>query len=112
MRISNRWEQAARNRDPWAQRIAERQADAWIEREISESNRKPDHGRYVHRLHSLRRQLLLSNRWHSRGRGRHRFDAQKANVLGELVELSRRRLRQAEARARGPIHVAFAYRYR
>ena len=114
VRITDRWTQATRARDPRAQRNAERRAHLWIDREIEESNRKPDHGRYVHRLHSLRRELSVSNgqQGHARGhrRGRQRFDAHKAQVLGELVTLSQRQVQHAKARARGQMHMAFAYR--
>jgi hypothetical protein len=35
---------------------------------------------------------------------------QKARVFRELVELSGRQVQLAQARARGPLHMAFAYR--
>lgn len=110
VRIADRWKRATYVRNPHVQRNAERRAHAWIEREIEESSRKRDHGRYVHRLHSLRRQLRFSHGWHTRGRGRHRVDAHKARVFDELVELSDHQVRRARARVRGQKHVAFAYR--
>jgi hypothetical protein len=64
----------------------------------------------VHRLHALRRQLRISQGWHSQGRGRHRFSARKAEVLDELVRLSERQVYQARARARSQRHMAIAYR--
>ena len=110
VRIAERWQQATYERNPHAQRQAERRAHAWIEREIHESNRNHDDGRYVHRLHSLRRQLQLSHGWHTYGPSRHRLNAHKARVFDELVELSDRQLRRARARVRGHHYPAYAYR--
>lgn len=110
VRIADRWRQAIYERNPHGQRKAERRADAWIAREIEESMRKRDHGRYVHRLHSLRRQLHSSHGWHGYGRGRHRLNAHKARVMDELVELSHRQVRRAHARVRGERYTTYAYR--
>ena len=110
LRIADRWQRATYERNPHAQRNAERRANAWIEREIHESSRKRDHGRYVHRLHSLRRQLRVSYAWYGHGRGSHRISGHKARVFDELVQLSRHQLRRARARVRGQEHLAFAYR--
>jgi hypothetical protein len=110
VRITDRWTRATQDGNPRARRNAEGRAEAWIDREIEKSNQKPDHGRYVQRLHSLRRELRASRGPYVSGRGRHRFDAHKAKVLGELVELSERQVQHAKARARGQVHVALAYR--
>jgi len=110
VRIANRWTQATRHHNPHAKRNAERRAHLWIEREIRESSAKPDNGRYVHRLHALRRELVATPGGYVFGRRQHRLDARKANVLGELVELSRRQVHRAEARARNHVHLAFSYR--
>ncbi|MGB5312970.1 MAG: hypothetical protein WBN38_12955 [Polyangiales bacterium] len=110
VRIADRWTRAMRYRDPHAQRNEERRAYAWIQREIQESSGRPDNGRYVHRLHALRRQLLVAYPGHGYGRRGHRFDAHKAQVFVELVELSERQVQHARARAREQMHMAFAYR--
>ena len=110
IRIADRWNQATYERNPHMQRKAERLAHAWIEREIEESSRKRDHGRYVHRLHSLRRQLYSSHGWYTYGRGRYRLDTHKARIFDELVELSDRQVRRARAALRGYKHSAYAYR--
>ena len=110
VRIVDRWTRANRHRDPHAQRAAERRAHAWIQSEIEESSARPNNGRYVHRLHALRRQLLVAYPGYGYGRRGHRFDAHKAQVFGELVELSERQLQRARARAGEQMHMAFAYR--
>jgi hypothetical protein len=108
--IANRWTQAIRERNAHAQRNAERRIQAWIDREIAESSRKPDNGRYVYRLYALRRELSGGYGRHRYGRRSHLFDARKAHVIGELVNLSERQVRRAHARARNQMHMAFAYR--
>jgi hypothetical protein len=114
VRITHRWKRAAQERNPHAQRNAERRVQLWIDREIDESSRKPNHGRYVHRLHSLRRELRKPYGWHSYGRGRgrglHRAHAHKVRVLDELVDLSAHQVRRAKAQARERLGLAFAYR--
>jgi hypothetical protein len=112
LHMSLRWEQATANRNPHAQRNVERRINAWIEREIDESSHKADHGRYVHRLHQLRRELRGPRGWYGYGygRGRHHVNRHKANVIGEVVQLSERQLRHAQARARRHTGLAFAYR--
>jgi len=110
VRIVDRWTRATRYRDPHAQRAEERRAHAWIQSEIEESSARPDNGRYVHRLNALRRQLLVARPGHGYGRRGHRFDAHKAQVFGELVQLSERQVQRAQARARSQMHMAFAYR--
>ena len=110
VRIADRWRRATYEGNPHLQRNAERRAHAWIEREISESRHERDHGLYVHRLHSLRRELRFSQGWHGYGRGRHRLNAHKARVFDELVELSNRQVRRARARVRDQGHRAYAYR--
>jgi hypothetical protein len=110
VRIVDRWTRATHYRDPHAQRAAERRAHAWIQIEIEESSARPDNRRYVHRLHALRRQLLVAHPGHGYGRRGSRLYVQKARVFRELVELSGRQVQLAQARARGPLHMAFAYR--
>ena len=110
VRIADRWRQATYERNPHMQRKAERRAHAWIDREIEESMRKRDHGRYVYRLHSLRRELRSSHRGHAYGRGGHRLNGYKARIIDELVELSHRQVRRAHARVRGERYAAYAYR--
>ncbi len=109
-RIADRWTRATHERNPNAQRNAERRIHAWIEHEIEESSRKAHKGRYVYRLHSLRRELRAAHGWQTRGRRPHRFDARKASVVRELVDLAERQVQHAQARVRGQMHLAFAYR--
>lgn len=110
VRIADRWTRATHGRNPHAQRNAERRIHSWIEHEIEESSRKAHNGRYVYRLHSLRRELRAGHGWQTRGRGQHRFDGRKASVVRELVDLAERQVQHAQARVRGQMHLAFAYR--
>jgi hypothetical protein len=114
VRIARRWEQTTAHRNPHAQYDVERRLVAWIDREIQESNRKADRGRYVHRLHALRRELRVSRGRYGHGRGyghgRHRSNAHTASIIGELVALSEHELQRAENRARRHMHLAFAHR--
>jgi hypothetical protein len=109
-RIADRWALATRHRDLHAQRDAERRADLWIAHEIQESRAKPGHDRYLQRLHALRGELRARHGGHAYGRRAQGSVAQKARVLGDLVELSEHQLRRAGMRARGSMRLAFAYR--
>ena len=109
IRLVNRWEEASAYGNPHAQRNVEWRVDGWIEREIAESSRRRGNGRYVLRLHELRRQLWTTHRWHPRGHARHRRNAHKARVLGDLVVLSENQLRRARALVRSARPAAVAY---
>ena len=120
VRITRRWREAKHYRDPRAKRHAERRADAWISREIAESKGLPGHGRYVVRLHALRRELNAYDR--GRGRGYHAYDRghgggyytqhrpYEGRVFRELVQLSEGQLLRTESRARRHMNLAFSYR--
>ena len=110
VRLVNRWDEASAYGNPHAKRNVERRVDAWIEREIAESSQRRGNGRYVLRLHELRRELWTTHRWHPRGHARHRHQAHKARVLDELVFVSENQLRRMRARVRAHRPIAFAYR--
>ncbi len=110
VRIRARWHEATYQHNPIAQRNAERRAYEWIDREIAESRRSYDRGEYIHWLYALRRELRVSQAWppgRARGFGVH---ARKAEIFDELVTLSARELRRAEADVHRAAHLVFARR--
>ena len=113
VRITHRWKRATQERNVRAQRNTERRVQMWIDREIDESSALANHGRYVHRLHALRRQLRVSRAWFRHGRGqagaRHRAVGHKARVYDELVDLSAQQVRRARAQAREQMHLVRTY---
>lgn len=113
VRITLRWKRATQERNVRAQRNTERRVQMWIDREIDESSARADHGRYVHRLYALRRQLRVSRAWFRHGRGhaggRHRATGHKVRVYDELVDLSAQQVQRARARAREQMHLVRAY---
>lgn len=116
VRISRRWRQASYHQNPDAKRNVKRRANAWIDREIAESQARPNSGRYVIRLSALQRELNARHRRYGYrydygyGHGRGYAAERKARVLDELVALSATELRRAEMRARRHMHVAYSVR--
>ena len=130
VRIADRWEQAAANRDRHAQWKVDRRLDAWLEREIRESIHEPHHHRYTQRVRLLRHQLARLEQkkqhghgyqsrgyhghgYHSRGhegRGHGGYYRKKARILDELVMLSERQVQRAQANLPYPFRLSFAHR--
>jgi hypothetical protein len=130
--ISERWERATASRDREAQWIADRQITAWLEREIRESARDP----YTQRFRMLGDELATLEQSKHRSYGHHdRYDrhhygrekyasayhrhghydrggyyGKKSRILNELVALSERQVRRAEAGLRYPVALSFARR--
>ena len=139
-RITNRWHEAAANRNGHVQWKVNRRIDAWLDREIRESANQPWNGRYSEKLRALsyeldvierrydRQRLHAANEWYGRGyrgrgyhpvgyrgRSRHRavereYFEQKAALLDRLVQVSERQLRRAQARLHRPHRVTYEYR--
>ena len=112
VQIRNAWRRATYQGNPFAQRNAERRAYQWIDREIAESRRERGRDGYVVRLQALRRELRVSQTWPPHpGRGHGAWEhARKTNVFDELVMLSAREVRIAQAAARGGARPVFARR--
>ena len=118
VRISRRWRQASYHRNHDAKRNIKRRANAWIDREIAEAQRRRNGGRYVVQLSALQRELNTRHRGHRYGyHPTYGYDLgygygaeRKARVLDELVALSAAELRRAEIRARRHMHLAFSAR--
>ena len=140
VRIAERWEQAAANRDRHAQWKVDRRLDAWLEREIRESIREPHYHRYTQRVRLLSDELakLEQKKHHDRGyrshgypshgyrshgyqghgydsrghegRGHGGYYRKKARILDELVMLSERQVQRAQANVRDPFLLSFAHR--
>lgn len=130
VRIADRWEQAAANRDRHAQWKVDRRLDAWLEREIRESIHEPHHHRYTQRVRLLRNELARleqkqqhghgyqSRGYHGRrydsrgheGRGHGGYYGKKSRILDELVTLSERQVQHARANVRDPFRLSFAHR--
>ena len=110
VRISRRWRQASYARNPNAKRNLKRRANAWIDREIAESQVRPNGGRYAVRLSVLQRELNTRYRHVGYGYGPRHGAERKARVLDELVTLSAAELQRAEVRARRPWHPMYSAR--
>ena len=130
VRIAERWEQAAANRDRYLQSKVDRRLDAWLEREIRESIREPHNQHYTHRVRVLSGELARLERRGHQGRGHHGhgyrsyghngnghrgrdhggYYGKKARILNELVELSERQVQRARAGVRYPFQMSFAHR--
>ncbi len=125
VRISERWEQATARRNADAQGKVNRRLDAWLEREIRESVRKPGNQRYSQRVRLVRNELVSLERSRYRGRGHYErgshgrghggrghggYFVKKASILNELVQLSERQVQRAEANLRYPQRLSFARR--
>lgn len=130
VRIADRWEQAAANRDRHAQWKVDRRLDAWLEREIRESIHEPHHHRYTQRVRLLRNELARleqkqqhghgyqSRGYHGRrydsrgheGRGHGGYYGKKSRILDELVTLSERQVQHARANVSDPFRLSFAHR--
>lgn len=121
VRIRQRWERATAERNRDARWKVNRRLDAWLEREVRESIREPHNQRYTQRVRVLSNELvkLERGRYYERGyRGHgdrgdrgHRshsprsYHERKAAILNELVRLSERQVRRAEA------NLHYRYRY-
>ena len=125
VRISQRWEQATAERNRDVQWKVNRRLDAWLEREIRESIREPHNQRYTQRVRLLSDELvkLERGRYHERSyrsrgyRGRgyrghspRSYHERKAAILRELVHLSERQVRRAEANLHYPYRLSVARR--
>ena len=129
VRIADRWERATANRDRDAQSKVDRRLDAWLEREIRESIREPQNHRYTQRVRLLSRELAMlerrtprghghyghgnSGRGHGKyGQGKHGRDyhGEKGRIFNELVALSERQVRHAQAGVRYPLELSLARR--
>ena len=110
VRISHRWRQASYARNPNAKRNLKRRANAWIDREIAESQVRPNSGRYAVRLSILQRELNTRYRHVGYGHSPWRGAERKARVLDELVALSAAELQRAEVRARRHWRPAYSVR--
>ena len=138
VRISKRWERATASRDREAQWNVDRRLDAWVALEIRESARDPHNQRYSQRIRVLGDELARLERSKNRryghhssydrgyqgrakhdrayggpgryGPGNHGYHRKKASLLNELVTLSERQLRRAEAGVRYPVELSFARR--
>ena len=128
VRISQRWEQATAERNRDMQWKVNRRLDAWLEREIRESIREPQNQRYTQRVRLLSDELvkLERGRYHERSyrgpgyrgyRGRgyrghspRNYHERTAAILRELVHLSERQVRRAEANLHYPYRLSVARR--
>ena len=97
--IARRWERATAHHDRQAELIADRQLDAWLEREIRESIRRPYAHQHGASVRALSNELALLEQRAHRGRGHRGYHARKMRILDQLVELSRRQVRLAYAGA-------------
>jgi hypothetical protein len=129
VRISERWEQAAANRDLYAQSKVDRRLDAWLESEIRESIREPRNHAYTRRVRVLSDELVMlerrghqgrghqgrghnghGHRGHGKGHGDGGYYGKKVRILNELVELSEWQVHRARASVRYPFQMSLAYR--
>ena len=113
--IARRWRRATASRDRYGQWKADQRLHAWLEREIRESIRAPHSHRYTERVRVLSDELaMLERRTYQgpghHGRSHHGYNAKKARILDELIELSERQVQQARVNVRYPSRRSFAFR--
>ncbi len=108
--IAQRWERASARNDRRAQSIADRQLDAWLDREIRESIRQPDEYRHVQHLRALSNELAVLERRPHHGRGHRGYYAEKTRILDELVAMSERQVQRARASVHPWIRMSFSRR--
>jgi len=108
--IAQRWERASARNDRRAQSIADRQLDAWLNREIRESIQRPDEYRYGQRLRTLSNELSVLERRPAHGRGHRGYAAEKTRILDELVAMTARQVQRAQAYMHPSIRMSFSRR--
>lgn len=138
-RIARRWERAVSYRDYPAMRIADARLSSWLDREIYEATHGPHGERYAQRLRAISDELAYLDKrahrghghgnhytcnhgptysghpgrghGHAHGRAKARFYSDdKARIFDELIRLSERQVRRAQANLDRPVMWSYAYR--
>lgn len=105
--ISHGWKRSVARRDRYEQSLADRRLQVWLAKELREDRNDP-YRRGNRRFRELSRELDALDWRFSAGRARRYDYRRKADILDELVVMSRVEVQRAEIRAspRACLHVA------